>query len=127
LFVPTSKDLNTPPPPLQNPPDHYQCYLVRRSAGAPAFAKISNITGVDQFGAQHFDILRPRYFCAPANKAGEDPGAPGHTNNLLCYKTRHRENFPTLQPHVNNQLLNDQVTLTRRMEFCVPSTIVPLD
>ena len=127
LFTPTSKDLQIPPPPLQNPPDHYQCYLVRRSAGSAPFAKITNITGVDQFGAQHFDILRPRYFCAPANKNNENPDAISHTNNLLCYKARHRENFPELEPHINNQFLQDEVKIIRRMEFCVPSAIVPVN
>jgi hypothetical protein len=127
LFVPTAKDLNVPPQPLTNPTDHFECYLVRRSTGSARFSKISGITGVDQFGSQAFDILRPRYLCVPANKNNEDPGALSHTDNLLCYKARHRQNFPTLEPHVNNQFLNDQVKLVRRMEFCVPSTIVPLN
>jgi hypothetical protein len=127
LFTPTSKDLNVPPSPLQDPSDHYECYLVRRSTGSARFQKIPGVTGVDQFGSQAFDILRPRYLCAPANKNNEDPGVLSHTNNLLCYKARHRQSFPTLEPHVNNQFLNDRVTITRRMEFCVPSTIVPLN
>ncbi len=123
LLVPTAKNLQEAPSPLTNPIDHFQCYLVRRSAGTPPFAKIPGITGVDQFGLQGFDILRPRYLCAPASKNDEDPAAINHTNNLLCYKARHRVNFPTFEPHVNNQFLQNEVTLTRRMEFCVPSTI----
>jgi hypothetical protein len=125
LMVPTAKGLNAPPPPLASPPDHYECYLVRRSTGTPRFAKIPGLTGVDQFGSQGFDILRPRYLCVAANKNNEDPGALSRTNTLLCYKARHRENFPELQPYVNNQLLQNQVKVIRRMEFCVPSMIVP--
>jgi hypothetical protein len=127
LLTPTSKDLNVPPPALPDPPDHFQCYLVRRSQGSASFAKIPNLAGVDQFGSQNFDILRPRYLCVPANKNDEDPGAVGHLENLLCYKARHRQNFPELEPHVNNQFLRDRVKVIRRMEFCVPSTIVPVN
>ena len=98
---------------------------MRRSACSSRFSKIPNLTGVDQFGSHNFDILRPRYLCTPANKAGENPEALSHTENLLCYKARHRENFPTLAPYISNQFLTDQVKITRRMEFCVPSVLVP--
>jgi hypothetical protein len=123
LLVPTAKDLLAPPPPLVSPPHHLQCYLTRRSAGTPRFQKIANVTTVDQFGSQTMALLRPRYFCTPANKANEDPGALSSTENLLCYKARHAQNFPTIQAQVNNQLLQSDVKLVRRMEFCVPTTI----
>ena len=82
------------------------------------------MSGVDQFGSHAMDLLRPRYLCVPANKNDEDPGAPDHQQNLLCYKARHRVRFPTLEPFIDNQFVDQGVTITRRMEFCVPSTIV---
>jgi hypothetical protein len=125
LFVPTLKSLVGPAPDLTNPTtDHFQCYLVRRSTGEPRFAAIRGVTGVDQFGSHAMDLLRPRFFCAPANKNNEDPSAVNHQQGLLCYKARHRIRFPTLEPFINNQFVDQEVTITRRMEFCVPSTIV---
>jgi hypothetical protein len=126
LLVPTSKSLTPPPPaPLQNPvTDHFECYLVRRSAGQPRFQSIPGVSAEDQFGTHALDVLRPKYLCVPANKANEDPGALSHTQNLLCYKARHRVRFPTLAAFVNNQFGPEDTTLIRRMEFCVPSTIV---
>ncbi len=126
LLVPTAKNpLGVTIPPLgpNSGLDHFQCYLVRRSSGAPRFTKVVGLPAVDQFGSHAMDLLRPRYFCAPANKAGENPGAQNHTQSLLCYKARHRLGFPTLQPFIANQFVSTDVTLTRRMEFCVPSTI----
>jgi hypothetical protein len=52
LFVPASKSLQSPPPPLVNPStDHFQCYLVKRATGTPKFTTIPCVAAVDQFGS----------------------------------------------------------------------------
>src|SRR5688572_3266873 len=79
LFVPTAKSLVSQPPPLVNPIiDHFQCYRVRRSRGSAPFSRIVGIKVDDQFGTATMDLIRPRFVCLPANKADEDPTAPGH-------------------------------------------------
>jgi hypothetical protein len=124
LFVPTAKSLQGPPGPLADPEtDHFQCYGVRRSRGTPRFEQIRDVPATDQFGPHVLDVVRPRYLCVPANKNGEDPDALSSTRNLLCYKARHREAFPTLAPFIDNQLVSTGVTIIRRMEFCVPSIV----
>jgi hypothetical protein len=80
LMVPTAKNPDpngtSAPPDLQDPVvNHYQCYSVRRAVGSPRFVKIPNVSGTDQFGSHTMDLLRPRYFCLPADKNGEDPTA----------------------------------------------------
>jgi hypothetical protein len=125
LFVPTAKSLISIPPDLVSPvTDHHQCYSVRRSIGAPRFQRITGVTGVDQFGSHTVDLLRPRYFCAPANKNNEDPGALSSIDSLLCYRTRRRQPFGEQNVFVNDQFLAREVKLIKRWEFCVPSRLV---
>jgi hypothetical protein len=123
LFVPALKSLQSSPPAPVNPAtDHFQCYLVKRASGTPRFTTIPGVTAVDQFGSHAMDLLRPRYFCTPANKNNEDPTAPTHAPQLLCYKARHRVRFGDKQVFTNDQFGPQHETIIRRMEFCVPST-----
>ena len=124
LMVPTSKSLVSPPPPLASPIDHFQCYRVRRSIGSARFTVKRGIPVVDQFGSHAVDLLRPRFFCVPANKNNEDPGAINHTEDLLCYKTEHKARFTGREPFINHQFGPEDVKLIRRTSFCVPSSIV---
>jgi hypothetical protein len=124
LLVPSSKSLVSQPPPL--PPgtlDHFQCYLVKRSIGAPRFVPVRGVGAEDQFGSHAVDLLRPRYLCVPANKQNEDPTAPSHPGTLLCYKARHPGRFGTDTAFINNQFGPLKTIITRRIDFCVPSTI----
>jgi hypothetical protein len=124
LFVPTAKSLAAQPPPLVNPIiDHFQCYRVRRSRGSASFSRIVGVKVDDQFGTAFMDLIRPRFVCLPANKADEDPTAPGHPQGFLCYKTRQQAPFGDAFPFVNNQILAQQVEIIRRFELCVPSVI----
>src|SRR6185369_8198905 len=93
----------------------------KRSRGAPKFVKIPGVTGVDQFGPYTLDLLRPRWLCAPANKAGEDPTAPSHPQHLLCYKTRNNSPFTRRTVFTTDQFGSQPLDLSRRIELCVPS------
>jgi hypothetical protein len=125
LMVPTAKSLTQTPTPLPPPTiDHFQCYRVKRSRGQPRFAKL-DVTVGSQFETLTETLLRPLTLCVPANKGGEDPGAPSHPGALLCYKSRASANFGTIEANIANQFGTDHVTLIHRRELCVPSFIVP--
>ena len=129
LFVPTAKSLVAPPPaaPLDPAVDHFQCYKARRSKGTPQFQKILDVNVEDQFGTGSIDLLRPSHLCAPVNKRGEEPGAETHPSHLLCYKLRARAPFKERHVWLGNQLGPlDDVLLTRRQQFCVPSLKNPI-
>jgi hypothetical protein len=126
LLVPASKSLTATPPPLVGPTvDHFQCYKVKRSQGTPKFTKISGVAAADQFGSYTVDLVRPRWLCAPANKAGEDPTAPSHVQHLLCYKTRNTARFTRRTAFTTDQFGSQQLELLRRIELCVPSVKNP--
>jgi hypothetical protein len=56
------------------------------------------------------------------NKNNEDPGADQHLYHLLCYRARGNAPFGTKQVWLDSQFgpLN-QVSLSHRPRFCVPS------
>jgi hypothetical protein len=123
FMVPSAKSLTTVPPPLALPTiDHFQCYKVKRSRGSDKFVK-QTLTVTDQFKTQAVMLKKPYLLCAPADKNGEDPTAPGHPTKLLCYKTGGAP-FTTLLAHVNNQFGPDDVTLIHRRELCLPSSVM---
>src|SRR5262249_56436284 len=74
LLVPTLKTLVLPGPPALTQPtiDHFQCYKVKPTPGAPKFQKILGVKVDDQFGTATLDLLKPALLCAPANKQNED-------------------------------------------------------
>ena len=122
--MPTAKSLAAPAPPAPPLPfvDHFQCYKVKRSKGGPKFNKILGVAIKDQFGAGTIDLLKPTELCAPADKNGENPGAENHQSHLLCYRARGNAPFGTKQVWLGTQFgaLN-QVSLSHRPRFCVPS------
>jgi hypothetical protein len=127
LMVPTLKTLAPPgPPPLVQPTvDHFQCYKVKRSQGAPKFQKILGVKVDDQFGTAQLDLLKPARLCAPANKRNEDPTAPDHPFHLLCYKTKNSA-FGMVQTFTNSQFGPAQPLLIHRRELCVPTLKNPV-
>jgi hypothetical protein len=122
LMVPTLKTQVPPgPPPLVAPTvDHFQCYKVKRSKGAPKFQKILGVKVDDQFATVMVDLLKPVRLCAPANKRNEDPEAPSHPGHLLCYKTKNT-GFGGKQTFTNSQFGPAQPLLIHRRELCVPT------
>src|SRR5262249_20981208 len=122
LLVPTLKTLAPPGPPAPTNPavDHFQCYKVRPTHGAPKFQKILGVKVHDQFETTTVDLLKPIRLCAPANKNGEDPTAPQHPFHLLCYKTKTTP-FPETPTFTNSQFGPASPLLIHRRELCVPS------
>ncbi len=120
LMVPTSKDGVQQLPPL----DHFQCYKVKRSKGAPKFAKLT-VAIVNQFETVTEIVVKARYLCAPASKNNEDPTAPSHPDHLLCYKTRDG-NFGESDHSISNQFGLDQVRTIHRKELCLPALKNPV-
>lgn len=122
LLVPSSKDLNNPPPPLDSATaaflDHFECYRVSGARGA------GTVTVQDEFGMGQLKLLKGEQVCVAVDKNGEgipDPGA-----KLLCYKTRRvvggTLHGPRTPLFVNNQFGPDTFIASDPHEFCVPSS-----
>lgn len=129
LLVPTTKSLSgMPAPPVPPDPDHFQCYKVRISSGTPRFAPVLNLPVEDQFEAIAVDVKKPRRLCVPANKSGEDPGAPAHPGHLLCYQVKAvagSPKFPGVTPvFVQNQFGPHTLSVSKLRELCVPSQVM---
>src|SRR5262245_55577481 len=114
LLVPSGKDGVAQLPPL----DHFQCYKVKRSKGAPKFVK-KTATIKNQFETTTLTLVKPFTVCVPADKNGEDPTAPSHPTSLVCYKTKAGK-FGASTHTIDNQFGLDQVTVIHRRELCVP-------
>jgi hypothetical protein len=129
LLVPAAKSLTAPPGPLANPAvDHFNCYRVETASGAPPFQPVQNVTVEDQFGSTVVDVVAPRFLCAPSDKNGEDPTAPGKPGHLMCYQTRHARELIDISPvYVDDQFGARAERAIRRDELCVPSlkTLAP--
>ena len=116
LLVPTAKSLTAQPGPLQDPLDHFKCYRL----SAARFRR-AGITVETQFGPLTVDIKKPLHLCAPVNKNGEDPSAPGHPDHLMCYLVRGPR---PVQKTVftDNQFGQDSFEFFGPRELCVSST-----
>jgi cysteine-rich repeat protein len=105
--------------------DRFECYRTARPSGTPRFAKIRNVLVGDQFGTARYDLTKITKVCAPTNKNGEDPTAPGHEGHLVCYKAKRALGsfFPTLEPvSINNTNFGPAVLVARAVsELCVPA------
>ncbi len=147
LFVPTAKNLSAiPAAPPAPAVDHFLCHPVQRPRGAPPFEPIPGVRVADQFGARRIDVLEPTRLCAPADKRGEDPGAPQHGAHLLCYRaqlsplvvqspggegppTVIAQTFqsPVAAAYTNDQFGPERLQLVDVEELCVPSQKNPPD
>lgn len=124
LLVPTAVQFNGLPSAPQSPAvDHFSCYKVKRSKGAPHSAPIRNVTVDDPFDSTTVTIRRPTRLCTPANINHQSPAAATHPGQLLCYHVDHAPTTPG-RLFINNEfgaaVLNPRV----RRELCVPSTWV---
>src|SRR5262249_4720482 len=140
LLVPTNKSLTPPPPgpPPLNAERHFLCHDITNLNGP----NLNNaaFTYEDQFSP----LLKPPgpvtvpgftknskwSICAPADKNGEDPSAPGDPSGLFCVFARPTPPFPTFKLFLNNQFGPNQFgnttpQATQLDEVCVPATITP--
>jgi hypothetical protein len=122
LLVPSSKDLNDPPPPLDSATaaflDHFECYKVK---GAPG---VASVTVEDEFGAGQVRLVKQEQLCVPVDKNGS--GIPNPAAKLMCWRshllsgTLHGPSTPVF---VNNQFGPDTLKFVKDADqFCVPSS-----
>lgn len=116
LLVPSSKD----GVPQTGALDHFQCYVVKNSKGGPKFMP-RTVTVSSQIETVTLQVVRPFRLCVPADKNGEDPTAPSHPDELLCYKTQSGR-FGDETHTIANQFGQRDVTIISRNELCVPSS-----
>ena len=126
LLVPGAKSLSAPPDPPEAPGvDHFVCYTVQTSAGAPKFARIRGVSVVDQFGMREVDLAKPSRLCNPVNKNGEEPGAEANPMHLMCYeaqRARGAPHFSAVGPiFAADQFGPQQLTATTPGDLCVPA------
>jgi hypothetical protein len=135
LLVPTAKCIDgpgdpcpdpvAPPDPATHAVDHFKCYRVRPSRGAPRFKPILGVSVDDQFtpAPRLFDLRAPSRLCNPVDKEGE--GIKIADNHLLCYQAiaaRGQLRDPAVRGiHLSNQFGQERVDKTIAVELCVPS------
>lgn len=102
-------------PPLVN---HFQCYDLRN---AP-FQRRS-VTLTDVFGTRTAEVRRAIDMCAPADKNGEDPGAPGDANYLAAYQLRSGPFAPVTRQTVTNQFGSILLDVRAPRTLLVPSSL----
>jgi hypothetical protein len=126
LFVPTNKDLVSPPaPPDLNAIDvnHYKCYKAKTTAGTPKFPKGVQAMVADQFTVQkNFDIRKPKHLCTPVDKNGE--GVKNSAAHMVCYQVKVVKGQPKHARQtvlINNQFAPETVTTIKEGELCVPA------
>ena len=97
LFVPTAKSLVGPAAgrsPTRRP-DHFQCYLVRRSTGEPRFQQIRGVTARGSVRCRSDGPPAARATSARRRtRTTRIRARVSHPQGLLCYKARHRVRFP---------------------------------
>ncbi len=126
LLLPSAKSLTSRPTPLASPAtDHFLCYTLKQlPQPTPA-----PVTVEDQFDPANsprtVQPLKPSLFCAPVNKNGEAPDAPGHLVNLLCYKTQLPPNEAVSPIYLAHQFGVDTVKAYRLHDLCLPAAVVP--
>jgi hypothetical protein len=132
LLVPTSKKLTAPPGPALpvGAIPHFACHTVTNIVGPNVSKK--HVTVTDQFAITPIPgfVNKGRWkLCVPASKNGEDPGAIGDPNGLLCMFAGSTPPFGTKKLFLNNQFGPNQFVnrpeAVRYDELCVPSIVTP--
>jgi hypothetical protein len=95
VAAPTTTTTSTLPPGGLN---HFQCYESKRVAITAGPVSVQ-----DQFGTTPaVPLSKPNRLCAPTNKQGEDPTAPGDPDHLKSWQNKHSA------PKVLNQTVVNQ-------------------
>lgn len=130
LLVPTAKDLAAPiapPDPEAHDVDHFTCYTVKVSPGAPRFVPLRGVAVIDQFAQPRVvDLDKPTRLCLAAGK--NDEPVKDLSARLMCYRAKLAVTVPPQPKHVkvpgifiSNQFGPGQVDTVKEDEFCVPS------
>ncbi len=121
LYVPASKGLTAPPPPLTDKSvDHFLCY----DAGGGAGVTKPTVTVTDQFGTRMLKLLGVEEICDAVDKNGE--GIPSPNQWLTCYKFRVLSgNSHPGNVFVDTQFGQDVFLAKHPDELCVASTVAP--
>jgi len=138
--TPTSTPTITPTQTLTATPtvvDHFMCYksaAAKPPTGRPPFPKFTPHAGVavtDEFSGappdQHeLDLKKTKALCNPADKNGEDPIAPTHTQHLESYVAKVTK-LPTPQPKPTAQVrtTQDQFGVLKLKVTSVDRVMVP--
>jgi hypothetical protein len=131
LLVPTAKNLTGPveaPDPDTHSVDHYKCYKVKGSKGAPKFELILGVSVVDQFNQPKlYDLKKPTRLCNPVEKTHAVTVTPikNPETHLMCYQAKpakgEAKHEKVLGIHVNNQFGPERLDTIKEEEFCAPS------
>ena len=124
LLVPSGKALGGPAALPSGSVDHFKCYKVKISDGAPKFPKHVQATVTDQFQTSRlYDIKKPVRLCVPADTGG---GILHSINHLMCYKAKLADppkHVPVEgQIHTANEFGSEQLDTIREQELCVAAT-----
>jgi len=93
--------------------DHFTCYIARKSPGATdVFVPFGNLPLEDELQTVAVDAKDVKYLCAPTNKAGEDPTAPGHEDHLEAYGVKPVEGSPAFAQVNGLEVVNQFGTVT---------------
>lgn len=96
---------------------HFQCYEIHR----PAFDR-AGVSLVDALGASTVTIKRAKRICAPADKNGEDPTAPGDSEHFTYYTIKQTTRFTKVKgATVANQFGTYTMALTKPDRMLVPT------
>ena len=68
--------------------DHYGCYDVRAERGGAERRGVLKVEVRSADAATLIEVRKPERLCVPANVRGDDPTAPKHPLDLLCYDAR---------------------------------------
>lgn len=138
-FVPTATVTPTPtltrtltPTPSLTPTlggfavGHYKCYRAKGAPGEPKFVPIEGVSIADDFASKDAKVVKPLYFCTPADKNNE--GLQNPNDYMLCYRIRDsKPRFPKTNVSTRNQFDEEQnLTLVAAQLLCVPSRRVNL-
>lgn len=124
LLVPTAKSQVAQPPAPSNPPvDHFKCYKVKMTRGAPKF-QARQVFVVDQFNQpKTVNVKKPTRLCNPVDKNDEDIQQPDA--HLMCYLVAPAPTQPKHSPvpglFVNNQFGPERLDTIKEEELCLPS------
>jgi len=108
--------------------NHFKCYKVRKTRGAPAFTPPGDVTLEDQFETKLTRIIKPKLLCTPVEKNGEQVVDP--ETHIMCYMIKDAPGQPRFERRevsIVDQFAEQDLRAVRgdcraATYLCVPST-----